>query len=75
MLTDPHKHKIRRNMLNPLFSSQSVDSMSSRTTRIVERALKIALSDAEAGKETNIQQLFRRITVGVSEGLPFPEAV
>ncbi|MCJ1465275.1 hypothetical protein MMC07_003891 [Pseudocyphellaria aurata] len=63
MLRDPHKHRIRRNMLNPLFSSRSIDSMSLRTSRTVQRALRIALSDFEAGKETNIQQLFRRITL------------
>lgn len=65
-MTDPQKHKVRRNLLNPLFSARSIDSISSRTTRRVQRGLEIAIANAEAGKAINIQQLFRRITVSVS---------
>lgn len=60
-MTDPHKHKIRRNVLNPLFSARSIDSISSRTTRTVERALETIVDDTQAGKAINIELLFRRI--------------
>lgn len=67
-MTDPHQHKIRRNMLNPLFSARSIDSISSRTTLLVQRALEIAITHAETGKAINIQQLFRRIAVSFPWG-------
>ena len=65
-MTDPHKHKIRRNLLNPLFTARSIDSTSLQTTRTVQRAMETAIADTQAGKTINIQQLFRRIMVGVS---------
>lgn len=71
MITDPHKHKIRRNMLNPLFSARSTDTMSSRSTRIVQRALEIVVTDSEADRAINIRELFRRITVSVSQTFSF----
>lgn len=65
-MRDPHKHKIRRNMLNPLFSARSIDGVSSRTTRTVQRALEIVVTDTQAGKVINIHQLFQRIMVSVT---------
>lgn len=65
-MTDPHVHKIRRNLLNPLFSARATEGFSLRTTRRVQRALEIAVADAQAGKPINIEQLFRGIMVSVS---------
>lgn len=70
-MTDPHKHKIRRNVLNPLFSARSIDSISSRTTRTVERALETIVDDTQAGKAINIELLFRRIMVSTSCSFSF----
>lgn len=70
-MRDPHKHKIRRNMLNPLFSARSIDGVSSRTTRTVQRALEIVVTDTQAGKVINIHQLFQRIMFDNLCGIAF----
>lgn len=70
-MRNPHKHKIRRNVLNPLFSAQSIDSMSSRTIRTVQRALETVVDDTQAGKAINIELLFRRIMVSTSWSFSF----
>lgn len=72
-LTDPHRHQIRRNMPNPLFPARSIDGMSSRTTRTVQRALEIVVADTQAGKVIDLEQLFSRVMVSIFWSFSFSE--
>jgi cytochrome P450 len=63
MLIDPEYHKQRRNMVKSLFSTSSVERLSSLVLEIVRDALNNAMLSHERGVPLDIQRLYSLITV------------
>lgn len=62
-LCDPHKHKIHRTVINPLFSKQALDKLAPVIGKIVEHAADIMRQRHKKGKHVDVQKLYRCITV------------
>ena len=60
---DPHKHKISRTIVNPLFSKQSLGKLSVVIEQIVEQAMETVLQRSSKGEPIDVQRLYRCITV------------
>ena len=62
-LQDPHQHKVRRNIVNPLFSQGSVNALSEMAQQKIERAARIIERHQLENKPLDIQTLYRCISV------------
>lgn len=62
-LTDPHEHKIRRAIVNPLFSQKSVNVLASMVQDKLEQAMDVMKRHDLEGKPIDIQKLYRCILV------------
>ena len=62
-ICDPHKHKVHRTVINPLFSKQSLDKLLPIIQNIVEHAADVMRQRYRKGKPTDVQKLYRCITV------------
>lgn len=61
-LTDPHEHKIRRAIVNPLFSQNSVNAFSNVVRDKLEEAIDVMKKHDLEGTPIDIQKLYRCIT-------------
>ncbi|KAJ5945624.1 cytochrome P450 [Penicillium verhagenii] len=64
-ICDPHKHRLRRTIINPLFSKQAMERTMPIVQDTVENAANILRARYKEGKSTDIQKLYRCITVDV----------
>ncbi|KAJ5746283.1 cytochrome P450 [Penicillium odoratum] len=62
-ILNPHKHRVRRAMISPLFSKNAMDKIMPLVQDIVEHAADILRKRYREGKSTDIQKLYRCITV------------
>lgn len=62
-LQDPHQHKVRRNVINPLFSKGSVNKLSAMVQEKVEKAVCIIEKHQFEDEPLDIQTLYRCILV------------
>ena len=62
-LCDPHRHRLHRAVINPLFSKQALDKQAPVIGQIVEHAAEIMRQRHKKGKHVDIQKLYRCITV------------
>lgn len=62
-IIDPKKHRIHRNILNPLFSTQSIDQMSAGVCDKVDQAIRFM--ERTQSRPVNIQELLRCTEVGL----------
>ncbi|KAJ5654239.1 cytochrome P450 [Penicillium lividum] len=62
-ILNPHKHRMRRAMISPLFSKNAMDKIMPLVQDIVEHAADILRKRYREGKSTDIQKLYRCITV------------
>ena len=62
-LQDPRQHKIHRNIVNPLFSQRSVNTLSTMAQEKLENAVRIIKTHQFQGKPFDIQRLYRCISV------------
>ena len=65
-ICDPHKHRVHRTVINPLFSKQSLNKLLPVVKTIVEHAANIMRQRYKQNKPTDIQKLYRCITVSQS---------
>ncbi|KAL6232073.1 hypothetical protein BDW75DRAFT_243331 [Aspergillus navahoensis] len=64
-ICNPHKHGLRRAIINPLFSKQSLDKLLPVVQDIVEHAANVLRKRYKEGKPTDVQKLYRCITVDI----------
>lgn len=62
-IVDPHKHRIRRSTLTPLFTFKAMNMAAADMANTIERAAKRLTSGLREKKPINIQQLYFCITV------------
>lgn len=62
-LRDPHEHKIRRAIVNPVYSQKSIDGLASMVQDKLEQLINIMRRRNLEGKPTDIQKLYRCMTV------------
>ncbi|KAK3171272.1 hypothetical protein OEA41_003356 [Lepraria neglecta] len=62
-LQDPHQHKIRGKVVNPLFSERSVNTLSTMAQEKLEKAVRIIKTHHFQRKPLDIQRLYRCISV------------
>ncbi|KAK0509985.1 hypothetical protein JMJ35_007379 [Cladonia borealis] len=61
-LQDPHEHKVRRNVVNSLFSQGSVNALSEMAQEKIETAVRIIERHQLENKPLDIQTLYRCIS-------------
>ncbi|KAF6227938.1 hypothetical protein HO133_007666 [Letharia lupina] len=64
-IRDPHEHKIRRAIVNPLFSQKSVNALASMVQDKLEQAMHIVRRRHLEGKPVDIQRLYRCISADI----------
>ena len=62
-LRDPHIHKKRRALVNPLFSQKSISELASTLEDKLEQAMDIMRKQDRKGEPVEIQRLYRCIMV------------
>lgn len=63
IMRDPHEHKIRRTIVNPLFSQKSANALATMVQDKLEQALQILKRHDLEEKPIDIQRLYRCVTV------------
>ena len=63
ILRDPHEHKIRRAIVNPLFSQKSANALATMVQDKLEQAMQTLRRHDFEKKPIDIQTLYRCITV------------
>ena len=66
LMIDPKKHRIHRNVLSPLFSKPALARLSEILEIKVEQVVDVIGKHFAEGKAVDIQNLYRRLTVGVT---------
>ena len=64
-ICDPHKHKVHRAIVNPLFSRVSLGKLAPIVGGIVEHAAEITKQRFAKGQPVDVQTLYRCITVSI----------
>lgn len=62
-LVNPDYHRVRRKMVNNLFSAKSIEQLSPIVLSVVRHALSKAIEAHEKGTPLDIQRLYTGVTV------------
>jgi cytochrome P450 len=70
-LVDPDYHRQRRKMINSLFSTKSIEHLSTIVLDVIRRALNKAVEANQKSKPLDVQKLYTGVTVGEPAGIPY----